>query len=177
MSEERSKTPPDEIAAIGSIVILTFLPGCLYSVLMAAVPGGVGGLLSCLLVPCANFIAASFFVLVILFPSWRLMNRLFPKLSRKVQEGNDRLLRYSGILFLAALGLVIASFAVGLIVLVSHPLFSSSGEQDGVSVIIWLLEFLYFGGVPFVLGGATYWFLLAWSYKTQSNSDGTGEDS
>lgn len=162
---ERSKTPPDEIAAIGSFIILGLLPICAYSVGMIAT-GDIGGPLNCVLIPCSNVTVAAIMALVILLPSSRLRNTILTEPEQHVGERKNRALWYSGVLFALVLVVVAGSFGLIYAVVVRNSLaLQAIGIRDAATITQWLMVVLLFGGVPLVLSVPTYWFLLELSRK------------
>jgi hypothetical protein len=164
VSSQQRDSLPHVFAALGSILILTCLPVFFYFVLMVAT-NDAGGPLNLILIPCSNLIVASLFTLVLFFPLSKLLDKLFQKISRDEQPKVNAML-VSGVIWVLILVLVIGGFALVMGTLLEVPLaLWILGEQDVESVIVWLFRFLFLGGLPILLGGATYWFLLQASRK------------
>lgn len=156
------------IAAIGSIIFLTFLPIFFYFVLIF-VTADFGGPLNLILIPCSNLIAAILFTGIFFFPLSKLLDWLWQRVSPNGQHSTS-LLFVSGVVLVLILGLVIGGFALVVgVILGNHFALGILGEQDVESVVVWFFSLLFLGGVPFFLGGATYWFLLQTSRKVLSN--------
>ncbi len=155
MDSCRSEVLPHIFAVLGSIAFLTFLPCLLYFLLMVAT-NDVGGPLNLILIPCSNLIIASFFTFVIFFPLSIIMEALFRRGWQKAQNQADPLL-ISGVI----LGLILALVVVGYTFVINRILV----ERDVNSGMMCLARFLFLGGVPFLIGGVTYWFFLQASRK------------
>jgi hypothetical protein len=154
VNSQRSNFFPYVLAALVSIAILTFLPVLMYFALLFAT-NDVGGPLNLLLIPCANFVAASSFTLVLFLPLSKLLDKLF-------QEVNGSIL-FSGVVLCFILLLVVISFTYTAV----HVL----GQQVPGPAMEEVFRFLLLGGVPFLLGGATFWFLLQVSRKLLPNRE------
>ncbi len=162
------------IAAIGSIIFLTFLPIFFYFVLIF-VTADFGGPLNLILIPCSNLIAAILFTGIFFFPLSKLLDWLSQRVSPNGQYSTSSLL-VSGVVLILILGMVISGFALVLgIILENRFLLEILSEQELESVVVWFFSFLFLGGVPFFLGGATYWFLLQTSRKVLSSRKGKQE--
>ena len=161
-SEQRSSLPY-VFASIGNITILTFLPIFFYCILIFATTD-VGGPLNLVLIPCSNLIIAALSTLFFL-PLSKMVDRLSQKAHTNWQHRINSPLLFGIVLFLI-LSFVIGGFTLMIGVILENPFaLQVLGEQDIESVIVWLARFLFLGGVPFLLGGPLYWFLLQLSRK------------
>jgi hypothetical protein len=170
VNSQRRNSSPHVFAALGSITILTFLPLIFYCVLIV-VTNDAGGPLNLVLIPCTNLIAASLFTLVFFFPLSILLERLLQKVNRNEHPKVSSFL-LSGVVWVLILSLVVSGFMLVIGTILEVPLaLWILGERDVESMIVLLFQFLFLGGVPFLLGGATYWFLLQASRKILSNRE------
>jgi hypothetical protein len=124
----------------------------------------VGGPLNLIIIPCSNLIAAIFFTFIIFFPSSRLVDWFLQKINQNLQRRLSSLL-LPGIVLVLILILLIAGFTLVAGIILENPLaLQIIGKQDTDSFLV-LFKFLFLGGVPFLLGGFMYWFLLQASRK------------
>jgi len=170
VNSQLHKSSPHVIAAIGTIIILTFLPVFFYFVL-TFVTADVGGLLNLVLIPCSNLIATILFTAIFFFPLSKLLDWIWQRMSLDGQRRISSFL-FSGIVLVLILVFVVGGFTLTMGTILENPLaLRVLGKQDIDSVMVWLLRFLFLGGVPFLLGGVTYWFLLQTSRKLCSNRE------
>ena len=167
MNSQQSNLPY-VFSTIGNVIILTFLPVFFYFVLLFAT-SDIGGPLNLVLIPCSNLIASILFTLAFFYPFSKLLDLLFQKVS---QNGQSRINSFilSAVVSVLILVLIVGGLIFAIGVILEKPFaFQILGEQDIDSVMVWLLRFLFLGGVPFLLGGSMYWFLLQSSRKVLSN--------
>jgi hypothetical protein len=168
MDSQRSNSTPYIIAAIGNIILLTILPIFLYLILIFIATDAVGPL-NIVLIPCSNLIATILFTIIIFFPLSKLLDWLLQKANPNEQYRKASFL-FSCAALALTLVLVIGSFTLVVGIILENPFtLQVLGEQDVDSVMLWLLPLLFLGGVPFLLGGFTYWFLLQTSRKLVAN--------
>jgi hypothetical protein len=135
-----------------------------YSVLIF-VTADVGGPLNLVLIPCSNLIAAVLFTFIFFFPLSKLADWLSQKLHPFWQLRINSLL-LAGIFLFLLLFFVIGGFTLVMGVILDNPLaVQILGKQNINSVMVGLFRFLFHGGIPFLLGGSMYWFLLQSSRK------------
>jgi hypothetical protein len=171
VNSQRYSIASHVIAAIGSIIFLSYLPVIVY---FAGIflSGDVGGPFNLIIIPCANCTASILLTAIFFLPLSKLLDWLFQKINRYGQRKANSFL-FSGIVLILLLGLVISGFTFAMGLMSGNPYVSwILGKQNAESVIVWLFMFLFYGGVPFLLGGVTYWFLLQASRKLLSYRKG-----
>jgi hypothetical protein len=161
MNPPRRNYSPQILAALGSVVILSLLPFFLYFALIVAT-GDAGGPLNLVLIPCANLMAACFITLVICIPLSLFLEQRLPNSGRREHFGSRPLL-LSGVVW----GLILIFIVMGFALAVSRVL----NGPDTDSATVWLFRFLYLGGIPLLLSGFTYWFLLEVVRKVMSRGE------
>jgi Kef-type K+ transport system membrane component KefB len=155
------------IASIGSVIFLTCLPIFFYFVLLFAA-NETRGLSNLIVIPCLNLISAVLFTLIVFFPLSKLLDWLFQKV---IQNRKRRIvLLFVSIVFLG-LGwvLVFGGFALAMGVVLKNPFVLQVLDTQVDSIMVALIRVLFYGGLPVLLGGASYWFLLQASRKILSN--------
>ena len=166
MNSQRSDNTPYVIASIGSVIFLTCLPMFLYFVLLFAA-NDTGGPGNFIVIPCLNLISAILFTLILFFPLSKLLDKLFFKVSQNRQR-RMALLFISSLLGGLGWVLVCAGFTLAMGIILKNPLVIQTLDTQVDSVMVMLLRVLLYGGLPVLLGGATYWFLLQASRKILS---------
>lgn len=166
LNSQRPDRLPHVIAAVGSVIFLTCLPIFLYFVLLFAA-NDTGGPLNLIVIPCLNFVTAILFTLIFFFPLSKLLDWLFQKGSRTKQRSRNSFY-VSAVLLGLVLVLVMGGFILAVGIILQNPLVLRILDTQVNSVMVWLLRVLFYGGLPVLLGGATYWFLLQTSRKVLS---------
>jgi hypothetical protein len=154
------------IASIGNILLLTGLP-MLFCCSLIVATADVGGPLNLIIIPCANCAAATITTVIVFFPISTVLER---ELRRIRPEWQTRVfsLQTAGVLFTINLILIVAGFLLVLGVILENALaLHIVGDFDRETVVVGLVRVLFLGGIPLLLGGTMYWFLLRASNKLQ----------
>ncbi len=174
MDARQNRNSPYVIAFIGSIIILTSLPIFFYFVLIF-VTSDPGGPLNLVLIPCLNLFASIIFTGVVFLPLSALLEWLRKKGNKNYAPERIQFFFWGSVLLLI-LVVITAGFVFAAGIILGSPLaLQLLGNQDIHAVSGSLFRFLFLGGIPLVLGGVTYGFLLQLSRKLISNRQDQSE--
>lgn len=172
VDSQRFDSLPNMVAVIGSVIFLTCLPMFLYLALIFAT-NDPGGPLNLILIPCSNLFAAIVFTVIFSYPLSRLWDRLLVNAS----QNRQRKIVLHVLTALGGLGwvLVCGGFAIAMGVVLKVPWLLQVLDTQADAVMVGLIRVLFWGGIPILIGGTTYWLFFQASRRLLSNRHGEQE--
>lgn len=161
------------IAWTGNILILTGLSGLFYVILILAT-ADVGGPLNLVIVPCANCCTATIATVIVFAPISMIMERILRQ-TKPTLQARIFSLQTAGFVFSVNLVLILGGFVLILgVILQNQFALQLVGGYDRETVVVGLFRVLFLGGIPFLLGGTLYWFLLRVSDRLRMSQTKNG---